>query len=419
MLLRELARGNMGVVHLAQDIALGRPAAVKLLSPDLAGNPRSVRGLRREAAILASIRHENVVQVYALGEHADSYYFAMEYVAGVDLDRLITEHNEHGVTVPLHRALTILDRIAQGLGAAHAAGIIHRDIKPANLMIEERTGRPVVIDFGLAVLPSGSVGQPAGTPAYVAPEQLSPAWTRIRPACDVYSLGCTAFELMTGREPFSYETLSETLEAHRSEPPPLVSSLRPELAPFDAVIARAMAKAADDRFQDGADFARALDLAASRWRRGETAALDVDEVTNPLRVMVIDDDADFRRLAARAVQLAFYRRDIRVKTVSSGLDALSAAAERMPDLILLDYEMPGLDGIDTLSRLRALARGIDARVLVTSARVQSTERWRFSVLGVNDFYSKSQGFEELIGAIKRLGEDSGLLPIDVVIDDAS
>lgn len=428
MVEREIARGSMGVVYLAQDIGLGRKVALKLIAPELAQRPEVVDYFQHEAAALASVRHENVVQVYAFGtevhpgETDGSMFFAMEYVRGRDLDEIIAEHAEHGVDIPTYRALTILRQIASGLAAVHATGIVHRDVKPGNVVIETDSGRPVLVDFGLAMPhdPTGKLSfAAAGSPSYMAPEQArSEEGGGVGPPADVYAFGVSAFELLTGRTPFLYETIEEQLRAHTEEVPPLLSKLRPNLRPFDRVMARMLAKDPRARYEGFTSLVGALDAAIAKWRSGSTdPAPSYPEGGGPgrgelLRILVVDDDDAFRKVAARAAQLAFYRRQVSVSVARSGVEALSKAERAVPDLILLDLSLPGLDGVETISRLRAMPRGTETRVLVVTDRQDEAERWRFSILGVNDFFAKQAALVELVNAITHIGERWGWLGKD-------
>lgn len=411
---REIARGSMGVVYLAQDIGLGRKVALKLIAPELAARPEVVEHFQREAAALASVRHENVVQVYSFGTDDGAMFFAMEYVAGRDLDDIITEHASHGVDVPTYRALTILRQVASGLAAVHATGMVHRDVKPGNIVIETDSGRPVLVDFGLAMPHDQRLGQAAaGSPSYMAPEQAR--GEHVSPAADVYAFGASAFELLTGRLPFPYETIEEQLRAHALEEPPLLSSLRPNLRTFDRVMARTLAKEPHQRYEGFSSMLGAFDNAISKWRSGATEpAPSYPEGGGPgrgelLRILVVDDDDAFRKVAARAAQLAFYRRQVSVSVARSGVEALSKAEKAVPDLVLLDLNLTGLDGVETISRLRAMEHGTETRVVVVTDRQDDAERWRFSILGVNDFFAKQQGLVQLVNSITQIGERWGWL----------
>jgi eukaryotic-like serine/threonine-protein kinase len=413
----ELGRGGMGVVYRATDTWLGRPVALKVIGPGLAKNPAVAASFLREAQALASVRSQHVVQVYAFGPYERSYFFAMEYISGRNLRQIIAEHRAHGDAVPVHRALTILTHIAEGIDAVHGTGIIHRDVKPSNIVIEEDTGRPVLVDFGLAA-PSddASARLTVGTPHYMAPEQtrLGAVAGVITARTDIYALGCTAFEVLTGQLPFQSNDRAELLRMHATSPAPRVSSIKPELAPFDREIARALSKAPEDRYPNCAEMALALTAAGTRWSTGRLTSRPPPlpiERNAPLRVLVVDDDPAFRKIAAQAVQLAYfqYRKDVRLMVIgaASGEEALEHAEVAPPDLVLLDYDMPGLDGADTLSRLRALPGGERARVVVLSDRIGAEHRWRFSVLGVRAFVNKPIVFTRLVESLRTIAERLG------------
>ncbi|HEY2516624.1 MAG TPA: serine/threonine-protein kinase, partial [Polyangiaceae bacterium] len=188
---RVLGQGGMGVVYLAHDLDLARPVALKTITPQRAHSARLRHLLRREAAALATIRHPHVVQVHSFGPHRQGVFFAMEWVRGATLQELLDESRKSPVPVPIHRALRVILCVADGLAAVHTAGLVHCDVKPANIVIEEGTGRPVLVDFGLArPLVAGPLRESVGTPCYMAPEQ-SPRRREdvlMSPASDVYSL---------------------------------------------------------------------------------------------------------------------------------------------------------------------------------------------------------------------------------------
>lgn len=412
----ELGRGAMGVVYKARDIGLNRAVAVKVIAPEFAGNERIINYLQREARALATIRSNHVVQVYASGPDRGSYFFAMEFVQGKNLEAIIGEHSRHKTYVPMYRALTILRQIAEGLSAVHAVGIVHRDVKPANIVIEENTGRPVLVDFGLAV-PTGAHAEAAGTPAVMAPEQSylgRDSVVTLR--TDIYSLGCTAYKLLTGRLPFDSKSAAELIRAHVQDQIRPPSQIRSDLAPFDTVFARALAKRPEERYESAHDLAVAIDGAGAQWLPHEPH--EAGEMTRQQamlerglgrRVLIVDDDPMFRLFATRAVKLAFGARPVQVDVAGSGVEALMSALHQAPSLVLLDYDMPKLDGINTLSRLRRLPGGLEARILVVSARARDQERWRFSVLGVHDFLAKPVELQELSDTIARIAKQAGLL----------
>jgi serine/threonine-protein kinase len=407
----ELGRGAVGVVYRARDVGLGRSVALKLISPRWLSEPAVIADFHREAQALASIRHENVVQIFAFGAHDGAWFFAMELVRGKSLESILAEHRQHHAFIPIHRALTILVRLAGGLGAVHATGIVHRDVKPGNVLIEEGTGRAVLVDFGLAVpRDDASLATIAGTPSYMAPEQagIGPRAGVISERTDVYSLGCTAFEMLTGRLPFEVTSYADLLRHLAFRTPPRVSTLRPDLTGFDHVLARALAKDPDDRYSSCAELSAALTAAGDRWLEGDPSVRQrrapPEAAPRGLRVLVVDDDPAFRRFAARAAQLAFYRKPVRVVLAGSGAEALEQARIESPDLILLDFEMPELDGVDTLSRLRVIPGNSWARVVVVSGTAGPKERWRFSVMGVSDFVSKPVDLQTLVETLTAIAD---------------
>jgi serine/threonine-protein kinase len=415
----EIGRGAMGMVYRAHDMTLQRPVALKFITPEGARDTRFIDRFQREVRALTSVRHHNVVHVFSMGTHAGMPYYAMEYVAGHDLEAIVGEHKAHGTMVPVYTALVILRQIALGLDAVHRAGIVHRDVKPGNVVIENLSGRPVLLDFGLArpaVRDAASATVTAGTAPYMAPEQIDPREDddELGPRTDVYGLGCTAFEMLTGRPPFVADNLYAFFQKHLHEEAPKVSQFRPELATLDALIDRALRKNPAMRYESAAAFAQALDAASQRWREVGTPLpppytappepVQGASERRPLRVLVVDDDPMFRRIARRAAELATRDRVVDVVEANSGIRALTACVERSPDIVLLDYDMPGPNGIATLSEMRALPGASRTAVLVVSSSVGAIERWRFSVLGVKDFLDKPVEFSVLVRAIERIAE---------------
>ncbi|TKD12380.1 protein kinase domain-containing protein [Polyangium fumosum] len=414
---RELGRGGMGVVYRARDTWLDRTVALKLIVPTW-DDMLAEQKLQHEAKALATLRDQHVVQVYAFGRHGSSYFFAMEYVEGRSLEAILDDYQQRKSLLPQHRALTILGRIADGLDAAHARGIVHRDVKPGNIVIEEDTGRPVLIDFGLAQQSTDPNPETIeGTPLYMAPEQagFGAHGITVGPWSDLYALGCVAFQLLTGSTPYPMRNMVHLLQAHQRAPVPLASSVHPELAPFDAVLARALAKNPADRYPSCGAFARDLvrvgspkaAAAPSSEAPPPSTRQPGESSLRPLRVLAVDDDPAFGKFAAKAAELALKGRSVRIRVARSGQAALDAAREEPPDLLLLDLDMPDLDGVDTLSHLRALPRGDHARVVVLSGRVGPQERWKFAVLGVREFVAKPIDLRRLVDTIDGIVERAG------------
>ena len=205
-----LGEGGMGAVYLAEDHQLGRRVAVKVMKPELAADPDARHRFLREARAMATIEHDNVMIIHAVGEDHGMPFLVMPVLKGETLDDRLLRENRLSVT----ESCRIGREIAAGLAAAHSHGLIHRDIKPSNIWLEGSTGRVRILDFGLArperddqkVTHSGAV---LGTPAYMAPEQA--AGTEATPRSDLFSLGAVLYRITTGTQPFAGPNLMATL----------------------------------------------------------------------------------------------------------------------------------------------------------------------------------------------------------------
>ncbi|MDP9334238.1 MAG: serine/threonine-protein kinase [Actinomycetota bacterium] len=243
----------MGQVLLARDTRIGRPVALKLLSPELAEDQDFRARFLREARIAANLEHPNIVPVYDFGELQDCLYIAMRYVPGADLRKRL----EHG-PLPRDRVVGILSQVAAALDSAHSVGLVHRDVKPGNILLAEPDTdggleHVYLADFGLASQPVLSTvhteaGTMLGTIDYAPPEQLE--GRPVDGRADVYALGAVLFESLTGAPPFKRPTPVATIAAQLREPPPRASETRADLPrALDAVLAQALAKSREDRFR--------------------------------------------------------------------------------------------------------------------------------------------------------------------------
>ncbi|MFO0558178.1 MAG: serine/threonine-protein kinase [Polyangiales bacterium] len=430
---KELGRGGAGRVLLARDVPLRRKVALKVMA-NYRPDRESVRGFYREASALASVRSEHVAQVHSFGLSDEGCFFAMEFIAGSSLASVIDDHRRAAAFIPRHRGISVLKQVANGLAAVHAQGVIHRDVKPSNVVIERDTGRAVLVDFGIAIH-SADVDQQDedvlhGTPAYMAPEQIITE-NGITSLADVYALGCTAFEVLTGQLPFKAESIQMLLAKQVSEAPPLVSSVRPELGFLDSIIARAMAKEPSERFESAQAFASALDHALftmtqddlAEARSAVAAAARKPDVLGgaAVRVLVIDDDPVFGVFASRAVKAAFGNKpeSVAVTVVRSGADAL-ALEGALPNLVLLDYHMPGMSGVEVLSVLRERPGGREMRVIVASGSAGAETLARFALLGVTEFVKKPVDFGSFVQRLKDIARVNGWVraPDETIIGQA-
>jgi serine/threonine-protein kinase len=416
---RKLGRGAMGIVYLAKDRGLGRDVALKTISPMYARDASAVDRFQREARALATIRNDHVVQVYAFGQHARSFYFAMEYVEGTSLHQVLETYAAHDVCLPLDRTITLLRQIGLGLGAAHERGLVHRDVKPSNILVEQDTGRPVVIDFGLVHAPNRAENahtMRSGTPSYMAPEQSSGPVvdaSTLTPRTDVYALACTAFEVLTGEPPFRSGDVAELWRLHQGAPAPLLSSLRADLAELDPVLARALEKDASARYATCESFTHAFEKAAASVLGGAVApavprpggAPTSSVMGAHVRVLVVDDGNARDAAAAAAPALSGGR----VSTTTDGAStatAARAALRKQPDVIVLSSESLGPDLLPLLAAIRDDRDGARARVVIAGANGPAAERWRFAAYGVRDFVDALTA-DALEEAFRTLGLRAG------------
>jgi serine/threonine protein kinase len=275
-------RGGMGVVYRARQLRLERDVALKVISQEIAGGPDFRERFARESRLAAAIDHPHVVSVYDAGEDDGELYIAMQWIEGSDLRMLLDEGGE----LPPRRAVTIAAQIADALEAAHRKGLVHRDVKPGNILVRRIGGHDhaYLTDFGVArPLEAASsltrTGQVLGTAGYLAPEQIRGETGDHR--CDIYALGCVLFEMLTGEQPFTAENEMALRWAHASDPRPAPSECRPELGErFDAVVIQAMAIDPAERFQSGADLAKALEASARGGHTPPNGTLPIAAMTN-------------------------------------------------------------------------------------------------------------------------------------------
>jgi len=263
---RELGRGGMGIVLLARDVALDRLVAIKMLPTALAADSALRQRFIREARTAAGLSHPNIVPIHIVEEHGDLVFFVMGFVDGETLRERV---ERNGPLTP-RATMRLVQEVAWALAHAHQRGIVHRDIKPDNILIERASDRSMVTDFGIAWATAGegpgSEGEVVGTARYMSPEQACGEPVDAR--SDLYSLGATAFYALTGRSPFTATNVPALLAKHVSEPPPQVSTVRPEVpAKLATLVNRCLEKNPADRFPSGDELAKAVSDARGRELR--------------------------------------------------------------------------------------------------------------------------------------------------------
>jgi len=257
---RRLGAGGMSTVYLAHDTVLERAVAVKLLAEHLAHDEPFVARFQREARSAARLAHPNLVQVFDSGLDAETqrHYIVMELVDGPSCADVLRDRKRAGI----EETADIVRDACHGLAYAHRAGVVHRDVKPGNLLIAAESGTTKLADFGIAKAAEQTritqVGSVLGTAAYLSPEQAH--GEEAGPRADTYSLGVCAYQLLTGRLPHEYGSLTELALKQQQEPIEPASALRPEVPPeLDAAIAVALANDPDDRYESPLDFAAAIE----------------------------------------------------------------------------------------------------------------------------------------------------------------
>ena len=261
-IVRRLGSGGMGEVYLAQHPRLPRRDALKVLPAALTADREFRQRLSREADIAAELWHPHIVGIHDRGEFEGQLWLSMDYVEGTDAAELLRSRYPNGM--PRDEAFAIVNAVADALDYAHLGGLLHRDIKPANILLTDtdpRGRRILLADFGIARQIGDISGLTAtnmvmGTTAYAAPEQLM--GKDIDGRADEYALGCTAFQLLTGKAPYDDSNAAVVIAQHLSAPPPPIGQRRPDLADLDAVMAKVLAKDPADRYPNCAVFAAAL-----------------------------------------------------------------------------------------------------------------------------------------------------------------
>ena len=347
---RELGAGGMATVYLAEDLKHSRKVAIKVLREDLAASVGAARFLR-EIAIAAQLQHPNILSLLDSGDADGLLYYVMPYVEGPSLRSRLTASGE----LPVTEAVRLLLEVTDGLAYAHDRGVVHRDIKPDNVMLSGR--HALITDFGVARAVSAagsghtvtSLGVALGTPAYMAPEQAT-ADPNVDHRADIYALGVLAYELLTGRTPFTAVTPQQVLAKHVTEAPDPVSRHRPVSPELEAVVMRCLAKRPADRWQSASELLAALEpLATPSGGMAPTSArITPAKRRSPLRI------------AAGAVAVAAV-----AGAAWWGLRAGGTSAEDR-SIAVLPFELLGGDSAET-----AFILGVHGEIVTQLSRVAS------------------------------------------------
>jgi two-component system LytT family response regulator len=415
--MKRLGAGGMGEVFLAEDLRLHRNVALKVLLPEVASDPDRMARFVQEARAASALSHPNAAHIYEIGEADGAHYLAMEYIEGETLESRLTADPattggpaKSGDSLPTAEIISIGAQVADALDAAHARGVVHRDIKPANLMIGAR-GHVTVLDFGLAKLfpaPSAqtssgsqiatqfltSGGVVLGTVSYMSPEQALGREVDYR--TDIFSLGVVLYRMATGRLPFAGATAQETLARILQSQPDAISRLNYELPEeFERVIRKCLEKDRERRYQS----ARELLVDLQNLERGASdAGAGGRTRSGPLRAVIVDDEELARQLLREYLSSAGGVEVI--AECANGFEAVKTIAERKPDLVFLDVQMPKLDGFEVLEL-------IDARVAVIFVTAYDQYAMRAFDANAVDYLLKPFAEDRFRKALERVRQRLG------------
>lgn len=277
-----IGQGGMSAVYKAEDPNLRRTVAVKLIHTHLSAEPQFVSRFEEEAAAVAQLRHPNIIQVFDFDVDEGTYYMVLDFVPGETLEQRLKRLNEADRRMETDEVIGVSASICDALDYAHTRGMVHRDIKPSNIMLDVQ-GDAILMDFGIAKIAGGkrhtATGAVVGTAIYMSPEQIR--GEQIDRRIDIYALGVTMFEALSGRPPFEADSAMTTLMMHINDPVPDLGELNPHVPPqLIDIVGKSLEKDREDRFNTAAEFAAAL--RAVDLDTGTTEPMDVPESTEPM-----------------------------------------------------------------------------------------------------------------------------------------
>jgi response regulator RpfG family c-di-GMP phosphodiesterase len=413
--LERLGSGGMGIVFRAEHMRLRRQVAIKVLHPTHAEHADLLTRFYREIRAVAKLQHPNVVGAVDVGEMPSPdghsltlHYFVMEYVPGSDLEQLVKNQGRLSVV----EACDVAHQVASALAEAHRHGLVHRDVKPSNIQVTPG-GQAKLLDFGLARVACErmtSPGIPLGSVYYMAPEQVRDAST-VDIRADIYALGGTLFWCLTGRPMFPARASAvDVLAMRATHPPPAIEPERTDVpAGLRGVLNRMLAPRPEDRFQTPEEVMEALlpylnpglrDQLPPGYPTGLPRPLPGDGAARGAsrahQVLIVDDDELVRDFCKSLLQ----SEAIHCDEAHDGVQALEAVGGKRYDLLLLDIDMPRMNGREVLKRLREQPPSAHLKVIMFSGRATCDEMAELLLAGADDYVGKPFSIVQLQSRIK-------------------
>jgi len=394
-----LGDGSTATVYRAVDTRLNRSVALKVLLPHVRDTAR--KRFFQEAQAAAQLNHTNIMSIHDVDQDGGSHFLIVEYVEGESLSNYVPSSPE--------KVVDLGSQIARALHYAHENEVIHRDIKPANIQVTPQ-GQVKIMDLGLA-LPREAKrvtahGMVIGTPAYLSPEQAQGFDLDRR--TDIYSLGVVLFEMATGELPFNADDIGALLLQQVKQAPPPPRSIKPEIPlALEHVILKALEKKPARRFQTAHALANALEAVITP--KGDTGPLPQDAPParrtstlqfdrRVIRVILADDHTILRRTMVSYLE----QRDdiVVVGEASDGAEAHRLTTAMLPDVLILDLNMPGMGGLEALPKIRQEAASV--KILILTGREEDYYIVQALSAGANGYIMKSGEEDELVEAISRV-----------------
>jgi response regulator RpfG family c-di-GMP phosphodiesterase len=415
-ILDRLGVGGMGVVFKAEHVRLRRPVAVKVLSAFRQHPSKFLHRFYNEMRTIAQLQHPNIVGAIDAGEVGDPnpegpvlHYLVMEYVPGQDLEALVTDKGPLTVV----RACNLVHQVASALAEANKHNLVHRDIKPSNILVTPE-GHAKLLDFGLARHFRHRMTEPGtllGSIDYVAPEQVRDAGA-VDIRADIYGLGGTLYWCLTGQTPFpAKEDLAQELTCRLTQQPPSFSACRPGIpVELNAVVSRMMACNPDDRYGSPEAVMSALlpflrvesceQIDLTSWKANFTSEggppVPLESVRKVPQVLVFDDEAFIRHFCRYTLE----DEGIQCDEAVNGMQGLELLSKKNYGLVLVDWAMPGLTGIEICRRLRQSPPSANLKIILVSAHGTSDDVAHVLSAGADDYLTKPFSTVQLMARLK-------------------